>query len=116
MNDPREKIRFELAEYLRMEEHLTKEDKLKLLNAIFDKALVFEESLHLITETDILSMAGMSKTSYAALSLPLRVGNKDMGYDDLRTIAYIEAFISYMNFNHLSRRVMQINYKRVKNG
>jgi hypothetical protein len=116
MTDPKEKIRFELAEYVSMEEHLTKEDRLKILNAIFEKAFVFEKSLHIITEVDILNIAGMSKMSYSELSIPLRVGNKDMGYDDLRTIAYVEAFIAYMNSNFLSRREMNINYKEVKNG
>lgn len=112
MTDPKDKIRQEIAEYVAMEEHLDKRDRLLMLNAIFEKAFIFEKALHLITEHDILSIAGMCKTSYGNLSLPLNVGAKQMGYDDLRTIANIEAFISYMNMYHLTRKEMKINYKR----
>jgi hypothetical protein len=37
-----------------------------------------------------------------------------MEYDDLRVIAMTEAFISYMNLNHLARKEIKINYKRSK--
>lgn len=114
MIDPKAKILQELSEYVQMEEHLNKQDRLLMLTAIFEKAFIFEKTLHLITEHDILNIASMCKTSYSNLSLPLQVGRKMMGYDDLRTIANIEALISYMNQNHLNRKEIQINYKRSK--
>lgn len=112
MIDPKAKLKQELTEYVEMEENLNKQDRLLLLNAIIEKAFIFEKTLHLVTEHDIVSIASMCKTSYGNLSLPLQVGRKMMGYDDLRTIANIEALIGYMNLNHLSRKEIQINYKR----
>lgn len=112
MTDPKESLRFELAQYVEREEHLNKEDKLKILTAILEKCFNYENALHLITEHDILVISNLSKTAYAGLSLPLNVGVREMAYDDLRTIAHIEAVVSYMNNQHLLRKVVQINYKK----
>lgn len=114
MTDPKEKIKLELAEYVAMEEHLDKRDRLLMLTAIFEKFFIFEKAGHLITDGDILLISGLAKTSYNQLSLPAYVGNKKVEYDDLRTLAFAEAMIGYMNLHHLSRKEVQINYKRSK--
>lgn len=114
MNDPKEKIRQELSEYVAMEEHCNKEDRIKLLMAIFEKSFVFTKTLHLITADDILLISSLAKNKYGEMSVPMFVGDKKMAYDDLRIIALVEAFIGYMNLNHLSRKEVQINYKKSK--
>lgn len=114
MNDPKENIHRDLSEYIAMEGHLTDHDKLAILKAIFEKHFVFEKALHLITEHDIVLIGSLCKTKYNALSLPLHIGNKLIGYDELRIVAMVEAFLGYMNLNHLSRKEVQINYKRSK--
>ena len=87
MNDPKESMRLELAQFIEREQHLTKDDKLKILTSILDKCFNYEKALHLITEHDILIISGLTKTTYGNLSLPLNVGSRQMAYDDLRTIA-----------------------------
>ncbi len=114
MTDPKEKIKQELAEYVAMEDHLNKEDRLKLLMAIFEKSFIFTKTLHLITADDILLISSLAKGKYTEMSVPMFIGETKMGYDDLRIIALAEAFIGYMNLNHLNRKEVQINYKKSK--
>src|ERR1700734_2703705 len=102
MTDPKEKIDRDLRDYLLMEDHLTGQDRLLILKSIFEKHLIEKNSLHLVIESDILLIDTLSKNAYRQLSLPLQVGGKMMGYDDLRVIANAEAMISYMNLNHLT--------------
>lgn len=112
MIDPKEKLHQELVDYVMMEENLDKKDRIAILKAIVEKAFIFEKSLHFINHSDILLISSISKDAYGNLSLPLYIGEKRVEYDDLRTIAHMEAFISYMNLNYLSRKEVQINYKR----
>jgi hypothetical protein len=114
MTDPKEKIKQELCEYLAIEEHYNKEDKLKLFMAIFEKSFIFTKTLHLITASDILLISGLAKSEYSKMSVPMYVGEKKMEYDDLRIVALTEAFIGYLNLNHLARKEIQINYKKSK--
>jgi hypothetical protein len=114
VTDPKEKIHRELADYVAMEEHLSNQDRLNLLKTIFERHLVEKNAGHLISEHDILTIADMNKTAYGNLSLPLCVGSRQMGYDDIRTIANIESFLSYLNQNFLARKEIKINYKRSK--
>jgi hypothetical protein len=111
MNDPKEKLRFEIAEYVSLEENLTKEDRNKMLNALFDKFFIFDKALHLVTYYDILVISSLAKTSYGELSVPVFVDGKQVNYDDLKTIAFVEAFTAYMNGHHVTRKEVQINYK-----
>lgn len=114
MIDPKEKIKQELSEYVAMEEHCNKEDRIKLLMAIFEKSFIFSKTLHLITADDILLIGSLAKTKYSEMSVPMFIGEKKVGYDDLRVVALAEAFIGYMNLNHLARKEIQINYKKSK--
>jgi len=97
-----------------MEEHLNSQDRLLILQAIFNKHLLEKMSLHLVSSDDILLISGLSKSEYSKLVMPVYIGEKKMEYDDLRVIAMTEAFISYMNLNHLARKEIKINYKRSK--
>lgn len=112
MTDPKEKILRDLSDYVNMEEHLRNEDRLLILQAIFEKHILEQKALHLIVESDILLIDTLSKNAYSQLALPLQVGRKNMGYDDLRTIAFTEAVIGYMNLNHLTHKEIKINYRK----
>ena len=113
MTDPKEKIDRDLADYVSMEEHLNNGDRLKLLKGIFNRHLIEKSTLHLINDSDILVIDTLIKNAYSNLSLPIWVGNRKMGYDDLRTIANAEGMLGYLNLIHLTNKEIVINYKKV---
>lgn len=114
MNDPRKQIEVDVRAYVAKEGNLNEEDRIRALMAVVDKHFTFASLSHVVNSGDIFLVSSMAKQKYVEQTVPMFVSKQQIPYDDLRTVAVMEAFLGYLNNKYLLIRSVSINYTRDK--
>jgi hypothetical protein len=109
MSDPNV-VEQDLREYLEKEKNLHKQDKLEYLRIMFNKHLSLNKLNHMVTKNDLFGIQSEAKKEYSQLTLPMFVTGRSVDSSELPSIAMIEAVVSYLNKNHLLKRLPKIDY------
>lgn len=109
MSDPNE-VERDLREYLEKEKNLHRQDKLEYLRLLFDRHFQMKKLDHLITKNDLFGIISGAKSEYNNISLPLHISGRKVDTSELTAIAMIEAVVSYLNKNHLLKRLPKLDY------
>jgi len=106
----KDQVEKDLREFLLKNDNLRNEDRLRYLMAIFDKHFAFNKLDHVITYNDLFNISGKAKTAFSKLPAKLMVGGRKVDSGDMRAVAFIEAFVCYLNENNLLQKLPVIDY------
>jgi hypothetical protein len=109
MSDPQELDR-ELREYLEKEPNLRRDDRLKYLKTLFNKHQELSALDHIVPHKDLYEIFGGAKEKYTNQKLPAMISRKRLDGNELTHIAMIESFVSYLNKNHLLKKLVKFDY------
>lgn len=109
MSDPQQ-IEKDLREYLAQEPNLRNADKLRYLQAIFEKYLEISKLEHVVNKGDLYEITSMAKNRFSNQKLPMFITRKAVEPEEFRNIAVMEAFINYLNGRHLLKRLIKFDY------
>jgi hypothetical protein len=107
-----ETIEQELRQFLEDSQNLSRQDKYTQLKAIFDKHFAMEKVDHMLTGGDFHDIVSYAKGQFAHLTLPVKLGKKELYPTDVPHVMMIEAVISYLNKNKLLKRLVKLDYQR----
>jgi len=109
MSNPQQ-IEKDLREYLAQEPNLRNADKLKYLQAIFEKHLEITKLEHMINKNDLYEIVSMAKNQFSNQKLPVFITGKAIDLEGCKNIAIMEAFINYLNNKHLLKKLVKFEY------
>jgi hypothetical protein len=109
MSDPQQ-IERDLREFFEIEGNLKKEDRLNYLRTIFDKHLTLRKLDHMVNYGDLQEIISQSKRAYGNITLPAHITGKRVDTSQLPTLAMLEAFVGYLNKNHLLKKLTKLDY------
>lgn len=98
----------ELREYLEKEPNLRRDERILMLRGIVNKHLEFNKLEHLINGSDLFNIVGNSKVEYSKFRLPMRISKLQVDNSDLPHVAMIESVLSYLNKNHLLKKLVKL--------
>lgn len=113
MADPRQ-IEQELREFLEMEDHIRKSEKLQYLMAIMNKHFELDKIDHMVTHWDFDQLMSGAKTVYANTTLPMSISCKEIHDSEVKHILMLETFIGYLNKHKLLKRLVKFDHRRNK--
>lgn len=106
MSNP-EQLDRELREYLEKEPNLRRDERIVFLRAIVNKHLEFNKLEHVVNSVDFSNIVSNSKVEYVKLRLPMKISRRQVDNSDLPHVAMIESVISYLNQNHLLKKLVK---------
>lgn len=109
MSDP-DQIEKDLKDYLNKEQNLRKEDRYEFLKAIFDKHFSINKLEHRMHYYDIQETIHYAKKCYVDQKVPMFISGKKIDAHELPNIALFESLISYLNSNHLLKKLVKFDY------
>lgn len=99
----------ELKEYLEKEPNLRRDERVTYLRSIVNKHLELNKLEHVINSYDLTNIICFSKVEYTKLRLPMKITRRQVDNSDLPHVAMIEAVISYLNKNHLLKKLVKFD-------
>lgn len=102
-----EQLDRELIEYLEKEPNLRRDERLMFLRSIINKHLEFSKLEHVINNSDLFNIVSESKVQYSKFRLPMKISRRQVDSSDLPHVAIIESVLSYLNRNHLLKKLVK---------
>lgn len=100
----------ELREYLEKEPNLNKSDKLSYLMGIFKKHVDILKLQHVVNHFDFYNIISVANQNYSNNSAELYLSKKRIEPGNLKNVAMIQSFISYLNRNDLLKRQIAFDF------
>lgn len=106
----KEQVDQDLEKYFAVEHKLRIDQKREHLRELFDRHFTFTQTDHSMTSSDLFHVVSGAKTGYANMRSSPYISGKAVEENDLRNVAVIEALLTYLNGNHLLKKIVKFEY------
>lgn len=110
MSSP-EQLEQELRIYLEKEPNLRREERYNYLKTLINKHLEFNKLEHVVNSYDLHGIISVAKGNYTNFNLPLNISGRPIDSSEVRYLATIEAFISYLTRMHLLKKLVKFDIR-----
>lgn len=109
MSDPKE-VETDIREFLIKYPHMSHEDRIKYLMAVFDKHFIFQKLDYVLTYHDFFDIVSSAKQRYPQLKTPMMISKRDINGHDLAHVALIESIVSFLYSRELLKKMIKFDY------
>lgn len=107
----KEQVLREIIQYLDKADNLHYNDKLKYLQAMFDKHFVFDKLEHVLSYNDVFKIITDAKVNYTNLKTPMKISGRDVAGPELAHVAMIQSVITNLNAFDILKRLVKFDWK-----
>ena len=113
MYTQRQDIKADVELFLNKLDELSRDDRRRLLTAMFEKHFVLNEGELVVTRFEFANIQSAAKSEFVRQPVPMRFSNAEVSGHELTHIAMFESIISYLNSKNALRRQPNLDIKKL---